>query len=292
MSDLSGLIQLARPHQHVKNIFVLLPLFFAGGFTDPSFFVPCLIAFVAFSFTASGVYVLNDLHDIEEDRIHPQKQKRPLASGRIQVSTAKGFCGVLFTVGLGLALFINLPTFLLILFYATLNIAYSMKLKQVSLLDVTLIAVGFVLRLFVGSVAGGIYLSHWIVVLTFLLALFLALAKRRDDLVIQERTGQKVRIAASGYSMEMLTLSIGLLGASVILVYLQYTTDPTITQRMGSEHLYLTTLFVILGILRYLQITLVYEQSGSPTRVLLTDTFTKVNLVLWFLTFGWILYLS
>lgn len=292
MSDLSGLIQLARPHQHVKNIFVLLPLFFAGGFTDPSFFVPCLIAFVAFSFTASGVYVLNDLHDIEEDRIHPQKQKRPLASGRIQVSTAKGFCGVLFTVGLGLALFINLPTFLLILFYATLNIAYSMKLKQVSLLDVTLIAVGFVLRLFVGSVAGGIYLSHWIVVLTFLLALFLALAKRRDDLVIQERTGQKVRIAASGYSMEMLTLSIGLLGASVILVYLQYTTDPTITQRMGSEHLYLTTLFVILGILRYLQITLVYEPSGSPTRVLLTDTFTKVNLVLWFLTFGWILYLS
>lgn len=291
MSRLTAMLHLARPHQHVKNIFVLLPVFFAGTMTDLHLVLPTLMAFVAFSFTASAVYVLNDLHDMEEDRAHPQKKDRPLASGQIQPSQAKGWCAFLMLAGLGTGLFLNLEAFLLLLAYALINVAYSYKLKQVSLLDVTLIAIGFVLRLYVGSVAGGIYLSHWIVVLTFLLAMFLALAKRRDDLVIQERTGQRMRIASSGYNLSMLNCAIGLLAASVILVYLQYTTDPEVIARLGSEHLYITTLFVILGILRYLQITFVFEQSGSPTQVLLHDTFTKLNLVAWMLTFGILLYL-
>jgi len=290
MSRMLACIQLARPHQHVKNVFVLLPLFFAGGFTDPSLLVPSLLAFLAFSLTASGIYVLNDLLDVAEDRLHPKKRHRPLASGTVQESEARTLAAALLVLGLGLAALIN--TFWLLLLYVVLNVAYSFRLKEISLLDVTLIAIGFVLRLYVGSVASDVYLSSWIVVLTFLLALFLALAKRRDDLVIHAKTGKQMRMAANGYNLEMLNTAIGLLGASVILVYLQYSTAPKITERLGSDHLYLTTLFVILGILRYLQITFVFERSGSPTQVLLKDRFTQLNLLAWFFTFGWILYLS
>lgn len=292
MSRLLALIQLARPHQHVKNVFVLLPLFFAGGFTDTSLLIPSIAAFLAFSFTASGIYVLNDLMDVEEDKIHPEKRNRPIDSGRVPIPQARIWCAFLVAFGLGTAASLSLKTLAVLAVYAILNLAYSLKLKQVSLLDVTLIATGFVLRLFVGSVAADIYLSNWIVVLTFLLALFLALAKRRDDVVIHAKTGKQMRIAAAGYNLEMLNSAISLLAAAVILVYLQYTTDTSITERLGSEHLYLTTLFVILGILRYMQITFVFEHSGSPTRVLLEDRFTQLNLLAWFFTFGWILYFS
>ncbi len=290
MSRLLAFFRLARPHQHIKNVFIILPLFFAGGIKDPQLLIPCLVAFVTFSLTASGIYVLNDLLDAQEDRLHPEKQTRPIASRLIKESEAKLMSFVL--IFLGLTLGCVQPGFSLLLLYVFLNVLYSFKLKEIALLDVTVIAVGFVIRLLVGSMVTEVYLSHWIVVMTFLLALFLALAKRRDDLMIHARTGHTVRIAAKGYNLEMLNSAITLLGASVIMVYLQYTTDPEVISRLHTEHLYVTTIFVILGILRYLQITFVAEKSGSPTQVLLRDRFTQINLLIWLFTYGWILYLS
>lgn len=291
MHPAAPFIRLARPHQYVKNVFVLMPLFFAGGITRVELLLPTLMAFAAFSLVASSIYVLNDLKDAEEDSIHPEKQCRPIAAGEVSLRAAGVFSAGLMAAGLILAGSVSFPVFALLLGYALLNIAYSLHLKQVSLLDVTIIAIGFVLRLFVGSFAGGIPLSQWIVVTTFLLALFLALAKRRDDLLIQDRTGQPVRIASRGYTLGMIDSSITILAAAVVVTYLLYTTSGEVTDRIGSEHLYLTTIFVILGILRYLQITFVHENSGSPTQVFLHDSFTQINLLFWVLSFGVLLYL-
>jgi len=271
-------------------VFILLPLFFAGGIRDPDLLLPCLIAFVTFSLTSSGSYVVHDLMDVQEDRIHPEKRTRPFASGLVSESGAKVMSFSLVLLGLLIAYFQS--GFFLLLLYVLLNFLYSVKLKEIALLDVTVFALGFVIRLYVGSLVTDVYLSEWRVVMTFLLALFLALAKRRDDLVIYAKTGHTVRSASKGYNLEMLNSAISLLGASVILVYLQYTTDQKVIDRLHTENLFITTLFVILGILRYLQITFVMEKSGSPTRVLLRDRFTQANLLLWFFTFFWILYLS
>lgn len=283
-------IHLARPHQYIKNIFVLMPLFFAGEFDQPHLVIPTLLAFSAFCFLASGVYVLNDLFDIQEDRIHPEKKNRPLASGQVSRNQAVVLSAFLSLSGLSVLALVSLDALMVSALYLVINIGYSVRLKEIPLLDVIIIATGFALRLFVGSFVADIPLSQWIVVTTFLLALFLALAKRRDDLVICSHTGTSVRIASKGYNLEMLNSAITLLAACSIVAYLQYTVSSEVTTRLGSDHVYLTTLFVILGILRYLQITFVFEKSGSPTQVLLSDRFTQLNLLCWVLVFGVLLY--
>lgn len=290
MNSLGSLIRLARPHQYVKNVFVLMPLFFAGGILETDRLVPAVLAFLAFSFVASGIYVLNDLKDIQEDRLHPAKQARPLAAGEVSVSVAWGMSIALLGVGFVLMFFVSVTSAAILLLYVLMNIGYSLGLKRVALLDVGFIAIGFVLRLFVGSAASEVPLSQWIVVTTFLLALFLALAKRRDDLIIHSQTGEEVRIASKGYNLEMINSAITLLAAAILVAYLQYTTSTEVVSRLGSDHLYLTTLFVVMGVLRYLQITFVYQQSGSPTLVVLRDRFTQINLLCWVLTFGFLLY--
>ena len=154
-----------------------------------------------------------------------------------------------------------------------------------------IIAIGFVLRLFIGALAAGIQLSHWIILMTFLLALFLAFAKRRDDVIRFESGEGKMRKAIDGYNRPFLDTAMAIMAAIVIIAYVLYTVSPEVTQRLGSSYLYLTTLFVILGVLRYLQITFVLEKSGSPTKVVLQDRFIQLILVGWSIMFIWILYL-
>jgi 4-hydroxybenzoate polyprenyltransferase len=290
MPRLSDILRLIRPHQHVKNAFVLLPLFFAGEFMNPSLLTKAFVAFVAFSAVASAVYALNDLLDVEEDRAHPKKQVRPIAAGTIAIPFARGLCICLASAGLLLSITLSVHTALYLLAYLILNIGYSVTLKRISLLDVTIIAIGFALRLFMGASATETPLSMWIVMMTFLLALFLALAKRRDDLVIHAQTGEKMRVASKGYNLEMINSSMTLVGSVVVVTYIQYTLSPEVRSRLGTDTLYLTTFFVVMGILRYLQITFVLQDSGSPTQVLLRDRFTQITLLLWMITFGWILY--
>lgn len=282
---------LIRAHQYVKNLFIFLPLFFVGRITDADLLFNAFIAFVAFSVTASAIYILNDYHDIEEDRQHPKKKNRPLASGAISKKSAIFLMSVFFIVGISLMATLSLPAVAILGFYITLNIGYSFYLKHIAILDVIIIAIGFALRLFVGSTATGIPLSMWIVIMTFLLALFLALAKRRDDILIFIETDNKVRKVIDGYNLQLIDGAMMIMASVVIVAYILYTTSVTNIQRLQSEYLYLTTLFVILGIMRYLQLAFVVNDSGSPTRIVLKDRFMQLTIMAWIFSFIWIIYL-
>jgi len=287
---ISSIIKLMRPHQYVKNIFIFMPLFFALKITDTTLFIDALTAFVAFSLSASAIYTLNDYHDIEEDKEHPKKMYRPLASGAISKSQGIGIMIALFTAGFSLMAFLSLEATTILAAYVVMNITYSFYLKHISIVDVTTIAIGFVLRLFVGSAVTGIHLSMWIVIMTFLLALFMALAKRRDDVLIYETTGKKMRKVIDGYNLQFLDTAMAIMASIVIVAYIMYTTSAEVVERIGSEYLYLTALFVIIGIMRYLKIAFVLKDSGSPTKIVLRDRFTQLILLAWIVSFAWILY--
>jgi 4-hydroxybenzoate polyprenyltransferase len=285
-----SILQLMRTHQYVKNFFIFLPLFFALKITESELLINAFIAFIAFSLTASAIYILNDYHDIEEDRQHPKKKNRPLASGAISRAQATVIMVVLFVASFSLIVPLSLPATVIVGIYVVMNIAYSLYLKHVAIIDVTVIAIGFVLRLFVGAAVTGIELSMWIVIMTFLLALFMALAKRRDDVLIYLNTGKKMRKVIDGYNLQFLDVAMAIMASVVIVAYTIYTTSAEVVERVHSQYLYLTALFVILGIMRYLQITFVQKESGSPTRIVLKDRFVQLTLIGWILSFVWILY--
>ena len=288
---IKSIFTLIRPQQYIKNIFILLPLFFVGQITNIELLVVALIAFVAFSLSASAVYILNDYKDIKEDRSHPKKKFRPLASGLISTRIAMTLMVILLIAGFSLMAIISIHALIVLSIYVVLNIGYCFKLKQIALLDVTIIATGFVLRLFVGSFATGTALTMWIVIITFLLALFLALAKRRDDILLLYKTGKKMRKSITGYNLQLVDGIMMIMASIVVVVYILYTTSQEIIEKFHSEHLYLTALFVIFGVMRYLQISFVEKHSGSPTDILLRDKLTIINLLIWMLSFAWIIYI-
>lgn len=286
----SPIIQLFRPHQYVKNLFIFLPLFFALKINQTDLLGIASVAFVAFCLCASAVYIFNDLADIEADRKHPVKCFRPLASRTVSIRLAVALMGILSLGGLGIMALLDLSAAALLVVYLGLNLCYSLWLKHVAILDITIIAVGFVLRLFVGAAVTGIPLSMWIVVMTFLLALFLALGKRRDDVLIFERTGEKMRRVVDGYNLKFVETAIAVMAAVVIVAYILYTITPEVIHRVHSDKLYLTSAFVVVGILRYMQISFVEERSGSPTTVVLRDIFMQLVLLGWIVSFSWIIY--
>jgi len=285
-----NIIKLLRPQQYIKNLFIFLPLFFAMKITDTAALLSATIAFIAFSLTASAIYTLNDFHDIEEDRQHPKKKTRPLASGSITKPQAINIMLLLFVVGMGLMSTLDMLAVSILVAYIILNVCYSLYLKHVAILDVTTIAIGFVLRIFVGSAATDVPLSRWIIIMTFLLALFMALAKRRDDVLIYLDTGKKMRKVIDGYSLQFIDTAMGIMASVVIVAYTNYCTSTEIVEKFNSEHLYLTVLFVILGIMRYLLITFVLKDSGSPTQIVLKDRFIQCTLVGWIATFTGLIY--
>lgn len=284
------LIRLCRPHQYLKNTFVFAPLFFAQRFTDLTALKTTFFAALAFCLAASSIYILNDLRDVEDDRKHPTKCKRPLASGEVSTQAGIALGSVLLVFGLSLAAFVNRNVFMLLGFYLIMNLAYSIGLKKLSLVDVSVIAVGFVIRLYVGGAACEVPLSKWIVVITFLLALFLALAKRRDDVILAVKGHGVMRASIGGYNKEFLSTTMAMITAVVCVAYIMYCLSDEVVARIGSENLFFTAFFVLMGFLRYLQITLVEEQSGSPTRVVMKDRAIQVIILGWVATFGAIIY--
>ncbi|MDO9304264.1 MAG: decaprenyl-phosphate phosphoribosyltransferase [Sulfuricurvum sp.] len=288
--NIISILQLIRPHQYIKNLFIFLPIFFALKITDTGLLLNAIIAFIAFSLTASAIYTLNDYHDIEEDKHHPKKRSRPLASGAISKVQAIIIMSILSILSITIMFSLSMQATIILIGYIVMNIAYSFYLKHVAILDISIIAIGFVLRLFIGSAVTNIPLSMWIVIMTFLLALFMALAKRRDDLLIYLDTGQKMRKVIDGYNLQFLDSAMAIMASVVIVAYTIFTTSAEVMARVHSQYLYLTALFVILGIMRYLQITFVYNDSGSPTKIIIKDRFMKVMLAGWIISFAWILY--
>ncbi len=278
------IIKLLRPHQYVKNIFIFAPLLFAFSFDNLELVILSCITFILFSLLASSIYIFNDLMDIEEDRAHPTKKDRPLAKGTISPAKAKKLIAILASTSLLLALLLNPYLFVIFLIYFLLNILYSYKLKHISIIDIFIISTGFVLRLFAGSVVVDIQLSMWIIIMTFLLALFLALAKRRDDVLLSIQ-GKETRKNIDGYNLEFVNASMVLMSGVIIVSYIFYTVSDAVIARLHTDHLYLSAFFVILGIMRYMQITFVEEKSGSPTKIVLKDRFMQLTILCWLVSF-------
>lgn len=291
----SNLLKLIRPHQWLKNVFVMIPIFFGGSLLDPSDIRASVVTFFAFSFIASSVYCFNDIIDVEADRRHPVKCKRPIASGAISVRSAWALMALMFLLSVGTVCLLDTYTHvinvgLVILIYYILNILYCSKLKQYAIVDVCIIAFGFVLRVLAGGFATDIALSKWLVLMTFLLTLFLSFAKRRDDVLRMNETGEPPRKNTIRYNLTFINQAITITASVTLVCYIMYTVSPEVVNRFHSDLLYLTSVFVLLGLLRYIQITVVDKRSGDPTKMMLRDRFTQCVVLLWALTFLVLIY--
>lgn len=290
--SMKSYLDLLRLPQWSKNLFIFLPLFFSLHILEASRLLSTTFAFISFSLLASGVYIFNDFCDLKEDLQHPSKRNRPLASGRVSKTSALILMTFLLVTGSGIALFLALEFFYLCLFYILLNLAYTLKLKHLPVLDITIISIGFVIRIFVGGVAAKVPIYMWIVIMTFLLAMFMALGKRRNDFLIYIKTSTMPRRAIEGYNLRFIDSAMMIMAAVVMVAYLMYTVSPEIMTKFRTDKLYLTAFFVLLGILRYLQITIVEENSGNPTEIFLKDSFIQVSILGWFVSLWILIYLK
>lgn len=280
---MKAIIALLRPHQYVKNLFVFAPMLFSQSF-EPEVILESVLIFILFSMTASSVYIMNDIRDVDADRAHPEKKMRPVASGEIKERTGYAVMLILISGALAAAFLYSYMLFGVLASYFMLNIAYSIRLKHIPILDIGIISLGFVLRIFAGSVAIATAPSMWIVLVTFLLSLFLALAKRRDDVLLFQH-GRQTRKNIDGYNLEFVNAAMVLMAGVVVVGYILYTISEEVQSRLGTHYLYLTSFFVVIGILRYMQITFVEEDSGSPTKIVLKDRFLQITILLWLISF-------
>ena len=286
-------LSLIRPHQWLKQVFIFLPLFFDKKLLQIEYVIDALWAFTAFSLAASAIYCLNDIMDIEADKRHPKKCLRPLASGKISKPQAYTIMAILILSSIGIAYFTFDTLYLLgiIVGYIVLNICYCIRLKHVAIVDVFIIASGFCLRVAAGGVATDIWISQWIILQTFLLALFLAFAKRRDDVVIFNQNGSKARRNINRYNLDFLNNAISIVATMTMMCYIIWCVSEEVIVRMGTNHLYITAFFALMGVMRYLQITMVDNKSGSPTKILIKDKYIHFCIAGWVITFLVLIYL-
>ncbi|MBR7017595.1 MAG: decaprenyl-phosphate phosphoribosyltransferase [Prevotella sp.] len=287
-------LKLIRPKQWLKNVFVMMPMFFGGSLMNTQAIYAAVVTFFAYSFIASSVYCFNDIIDVEYDRRHPVKCHRPIASGAITLTQAYGLMALMFFLSMATLLLLRVNMWVvggIILFYYVLNLSYCAWLKQHAIVDVCVVAFGFVLRLLAGGEATEVTLSKWLVLMTFLLTLFLSFAKRRDDVIRMEETGEAPRKNTIRYNLTFINQAITITASVTLVCYIMYTVSPEVTARAHTEYLYLTTIFVLLGLLRYIQLTVVDKRSGDPTKIMLRDRFTQVVVLLFALSFFLIIYL-
>ncbi len=285
-------MRLIRPKQWIKNCFIFVPIFFGGALFHTDALVSGLVAFLAFSFAASSIYCFNDIYDVEADRRHPVKCHRPIASGAISVK--KGYAMMLLMFALSMAVGSMLDSWesmAIIAFYWLLNLGYCAKLKQYAIIDVCIVAFGFVLRLLAGGVATHIMLSKWIVLMTFLITLFMSFAKRRDDVVRMEKTGEAPRKNTIRYNLTFINQAITITASVTLVCYIMYTVSPEVIENFHTENLYLTSVFVLVGLLRYIQIAVVDQQSGDPTKIILRDRITQFIVLAWLASFLFLIYI-
>lgn len=293
MRLLKDIIRLIRVRQWVKNLFVFLPLLFGGGLLSHKGIISGVGAFICFSLAASAIYALNDIADRKKDRQHPSKSHRPVASGRLRPETAGAVSGMLATLALvgSRWMFPDRPEVCIVLgAYILLNILYTYLLKHMAIVDVIVIAAGFVLRVMAGGAACGIAVSPWLTVMVFLLTLFIAFGKRRDDLTKASETGTAMRRSTAGYTIGFIDLVMAMLAAAMIVAYIIYTLQSDVQERLGSRSVYLTTIFVVAGVLRYMQKAIVMNESGDPTELATGDPFLVVCAICWLASFIIIIY--
>ena len=288
-------IKLLRPLQWLKNAFVFAPIFFSNHLLEMEYLLPTLVLFASFCMISSSIYCFNDLRDVEADRLHPKKCHRPIASGKVSVKGGYVMmivCLIAAFALLNLTGSVNTPyLYIIIGGYWLMNIAYCLKLKQIAILDVSIIAIGFVMRVLAGGMVVDIWVSHWLVMMTFLVTLFLALSKRNDDYRIYEQTGIKPRVSITGYNKTFINEATAIVASETLVSYIMYTMSEEVITRLGTRYVYLTSGWVLAGLLRYLQNMIVYGLSGSPTKSLVKDHFVQLCIIGWILSFFAIIYL-
>lgn len=269
---------------------VFIPAFFAARILESDILFNNLVAFLSFSLIASSVYIFNDIGDKESDKLHPEKSKRPIASGAIKVFPATIIGVLLFTVAIVLGLTLGNDFLMVIGAYFFMNLLYTFVLKHMVIVDITVIAIGFLLRIWAGGVINDIPISYWLLLMIFLLSLFMGLAKRRDDALLLRDQKIHARKNIKHYDIHFIDISMSVMAAVIIVCYIMYSVSPEIRNRTSSEHVYITSFFVILGMLQYLYRTLAQNKEGAPVKVLLSDRFIQVLMLAWLLVFYFILY--
>jgi 4-hydroxybenzoate polyprenyltransferase len=280
-----------RPKQWTKNIILFAPLIFSQNITNKQLAISSLISFMVFCLLSGSVYILNDLIDIKQDKVHPLKSKRPLASGRLRPIYA--VITLLVLMGLSVYISLNYLNYLFIIVagsYLILQIAYSTILKHIVIIDVFSIAAGFLLRVLAGAEAIEVTFSTWLFFCTILLALFLALSKRRHEIILLDEKAINHRKILFEYSADLLDQMISIVTTTTLIAYILYTISPETVNKFGTDNLKYTVPFVLYGIFRYLYLMHQKNEGGSPERVLLNDKPILITVILYCLTACYILY--
>ena len=284
------LIHAMRPREWFKNVFVLAALVFTKRIFEPDDLLQGILALVCFCLISGATYLFNDIRDRENDRQHPLKRHRPIASGALRISAAAIAAILLALIALIGGFYVHPHFGIVLLIYAVLNIAYTLYLKHIVILDVMIIAAGFLLRAIGGAVAIQVAISSWFILCTMLLALFLGFAKRRHELALLEGDASTHRRILKEYSPQFLDQIIAIVTAGALVSYALYTMSPEVIEKLGTKYLNLTIPFVIYGMLRYLYLIYKKDGGGNPTSTVLGDYPLLIACALWLLTLGVILY--
>lgn len=283
-------LKLIRANNWVKNLFILLPLFFSGELFNLTKLSNTIFVVVGFSLVTSFVYIINDIFDINFDKNHLEKRFRPIASGRISIKKSAIIGSLLLLLGFSILLICSRNAFLISTIYVGLNLLYSAKLKHVSVIDFVIVSVGFVLRILIGGEVGDVELTQWMTIMVFLLCLFVAIAKRRYDVYQYECNEQVNRKVVTKYTVEFMEKLLSISSSTLLVAYLLFITSEDVLTRYPSKYLMLTFLFVLIGVFRYNQITSVDNKGSSPLKILFEDIFLQITLFLWLVTFFFIIY--
>jgi len=288
---LLDVLLLLRPKQWIKNLLVLTPLFFAKEALSPSLLLNSLAAALLFILASSAIYVFNDIIDLERDRLHPKKRLRPLASGRIGIRSARliALC-LLFLALLGAILLGNTPVGLFLAAYLVMNIAYSLWLKRIVILDVLCVSFGFLLRILLGGAATRIYISEWLLLCTLTLSLFLVFAKRRHELTLLNNRADDHRQVLSQYSISFLDQVMPVVTTTALICYLFYVTAPRTIDFFDTRNMLFTIPFVLYGIFRYLYLVYFRSYGGDPVELVFSDRPLLLAIIGWIGTCAVVIY--
>ena len=279
-----------RPKQWVKNLFVFAGLIFSRNLMDPHLLMKVTLGFALFSVMASSIYLFNDIRDIGNDRNHRDKHKRPIASGILKISTAYIVSIALAIVSLVSAFWLNPKFFFILAIYGVVNAAYSIRLKQMVIIDIMIIAFGFVLRVLAGTVLTGVSPSDWLIICTTTISLFLGFSKRRQELVLAGDNASGQRLVLENYSLPFLDQMIAVVTGCTVISYALYTVSSETVTRFGTRNLVLTIPFVLYGIFRYLYLVYQKVSGENPTEMIMKDVPSIVNVVLWFVVVVIVIY--
>ncbi|MBU0897144.1 MAG: decaprenyl-phosphate phosphoribosyltransferase [Candidatus Omnitrophica bacterium] len=279
-----------RPRQWTKNLFIFAAVLFSQNIFNFPFLLKTIFPFFIFCFFSGCVYIINDLTDLEQDRHHPVKSQRPLASGKLKISYAIAALIILLPFLLGISYCLSHSFFWIVLIYFLLQLAYSFYLKDIVILDVFAIACGFVLRVVAGALVIDVEISSWLIICTILLALFLSLGKRRYELVALGEEASNHRNVLKKYSPYLLDQMISIVTAATVVAYCLYTVSEETIGKFGTRNLIFTVPFVLYGIFRYLYLIHQKNAGGSPENILVTDKPLMVGIFLWITVAGIILY--